>query len=243
MRNEIKVLLGTIALGPVLFWGPRVLEDVAGLDVFRISRVDVSGAYYVTSDAVIEQLGLGPLASVWGDRDAWAERVAEHPLILEAEVRRRLPNRLRVTVRERRPVAFAATPTLEALDAEGVRLPIDPTRTALDLPVIAAGEMPPADAAVFPAEVRRLASELEYLTGIDEDFVTRISTVRYAADGALKMELLQPEVDFLMPSRTPIDRLREGRAALQHAIAFDPGHPPSVVDLRFAGQVVVRRAK
>ena len=42
-------------------------------------------------------------------------------------VERRLPNRLRVEIEERRPVALAATPTLEPVDGEGVRLPIDPT--------------------------------------------------------------------------------------------------------------------
>lgn len=243
MRNEMKVLLATLALGPVLVWGPRVLEKLAGLDAFRIAKVEVSGVQYVTQDAVIQQLGLGQFASIWGDCDAWAERLAEHPLILEAEVRRRLPNRLRVTVRERRPVAFAATPTLEPLDAQGFRLPIDPSRTPLDLPVISTSRMPPADAAVFPAEVRMLASELNYLTGLDEEFVQRVSTLRYAPDGTVVVGLLQPEVDFVLPSRIPIDRLREGWAALQHAIDFDPGHAPEVVDLRFAGQVVVRRTK
>ena len=84
---------------------------------------------------------------------------------------------------------------------------------------------------------------MDYLSDLDEDFVARVSTLRYAPDGALVLGLLQPEVDFILPPRTPIDRLREGRAALQHAIDFDPGHPPDVVDLRFAGQVVVRRAK
>jgi hypothetical protein len=239
----MKVLLGTLALGPVLVWGPRAVEELAGLDAFRISQVEVSGVRYLTQDIVVAQLGLGAFASVWGDCDAWAERLAEHPLIRDAEVRRRLPNRLRVTIHERQPVAFAAAPTLEPVDADGVRLPIDPARNSLDLPVISTSRMPPSDAAVFPEEVRMLAAELEYLTGLDEDFVARISTIRRSPDGALVLGLLQPEVDFVMPPRTPIDRLRDGQAALRHAIDLDPGDPPAVVDLRFAGQVVVRRAK
>jgi len=115
MRSETKVLLGTLALGPVLFWGPRALEELAGLDAFRISEVEVTGVRYLTQDTVIAQLDLGAFASVWGDCDAWAERLTEHPLIAEAEVRRRLPNRLRVTVQERQPVAFAATPTASSV--------------------------------------------------------------------------------------------------------------------------------
>jgi hypothetical protein len=103
--------------------------------------------------------------------------------------------------------------------------------------------MPPADAAVFPEEVRALAAELDYLAGLDEDFVTRVSTIRRAGDGSLVLGLIRPEVDFVLRPRTPLDRLRDGQAALQHAIDLDPGHPPAFVDLRFADQVVVRRAK
>jgi cell division septal protein FtsQ len=241
MRSELRILLGTLALAPVAAFGPRLVDAMAEMQTFRIAEVDVAGTQYMARDSVVAQMRLGPFASVWGDRDAWAERLEGHPLVRHAEVRRRLPNGLRVEIDERVPVALAAAPTLEPVDVEGVRLPIDPTRTPLDLPVISARRMPPSDAAVFPAEVRALAAEMGHLEALDAEFARRISTIRRAADGAVVLRLVAPETEVVLPSRVPLGRLREAQTALTHAISVDPGRVPSVVDLRFADQVVVRR--
>jgi hypothetical protein len=241
MRSELRILLGTLVLAPVAAFGPRLVDAMAEMQTFRISEVDVAGTRYLSRDSVVAQMRLGPFASVWGDRDVWAERLEGHPLIAHAQVRRRLPNALRVEVDERTPVALAASPTLEPVDVDGVRLPIDPTRYPLDLPIISAGRMPPADAAVFPAEVRSLAAEMGHLEALDGAFASRISTIGRTSDGAVAVRLVAPETEILLPSRVPLGRLREAQAALTHAISVDPGRVPTVVDLRFADQVVVRR--
>ena len=245
MRRELKILGLTLALSPVVIWGPRALDAMAALETFRLStsEIEVTGVQYITRGSVIEQMDLGQFASVWGDRETWAERLSTHPLILEAHVRRRLPNGLRVTVVERRPVALAPTPTLEPVDAEGFRLPIDPTVHRMDLPIITSERYPEAEAAVFPAEVRNLAVELEALTLADGKFVQNVSSIERAADGSLRLHLIKPPVEFLIPEGTPVVRLREAQAALRHAMSQNPGHVPAVIDLRFSGQVVVRRVR
>jgi cell division protein FtsQ len=243
MRNEVKVLAATLVLGAVVVWGPGALDGLSGMQTFRIAEVEVSGTHVLVKDSIVAQMRLGQFASVWGDREVWADRLSRHPLIREARVERRLPNRLRVEIEERRPVALAASPTLEPIDAEGVRLPIDPTLYRLDLPIIQADRRPPEDAAVFPAEVRALASEVEHLWQTDVDFYQRISTIRRAADGSVVTRLMSPDVELVLPGQISLGRLREALAALDHAIAADPAHLPTVVDLRFAGQVVVRRER
>lgn len=243
MRSQIRVLLGTLLVGAAAVWGPRGFDAMARMQTFRIADVDVAGAQVLAEDSVVAQLRLGQFASVWGDRDEWADRLVRHPLIRTARVERRLPNGLRVEIEERRPVALAATPTLEPVDAEGVRLPIDPTLYRLDLPIIDATRFPPADAAVFPAEVRGLAAEVQHLWETDADLYHRISTIRQAEDGSLVVRLMTPDVEMLLPARTPEGRLREATAALEHAIRTAPADLPSVVDLRYADQVVVRRIR
>ncbi|MGY8779379.1 MAG: cell division protein FtsQ/DivIB [Longimicrobiales bacterium] len=245
MRRDLKILGLTLALSPVVIWGPRALDAMAALETFRISapEIEVTGAQYITRTSVIEQMDLGQFASVWGDRETWAERLSTHPLIREADVRRRLPNGLRVTVVERRPVALAPTPTLEPVDAEGFRLPIDPTVHRLDLPIITSERYPEAEADVFPDEVRNLAVELEALTIADEEFVQKVSSIERTADGSLRIHLIEPPVEFLIPDGTPVVRLREAQDALRHAMSQNPGHVPAVIDLRFSGQVVVRRIR
>jgi hypothetical protein len=243
MRRQLMVLGLTLALGPVVIWGPMALDAVTAMETFRISEIQVTGEQYLTEQSVIDQMDLGQFASVWGDRETWAERLSNHPLIREADVRRRLPNGLRVTVVERRPVALAPTPTLEPVDAEGFRLPIDPTVHRLDLPIITSERYPPAEAYVFPLEVRNLAVELEALTRADEEFVRNVSSIEQTADGALRVHLIEPLVEFLIPPGTPVGRLREAQSALRHAMSQNPGRAPAVIDLRFSGQVVVRRAR
>jgi hypothetical protein len=63
------------------------------------------------------------------------------------------------------------------------------------------------------------------------------------ADGAVAVRLVAPDVELLLPPRVPLGRLREAEAALTHALSVAPGRMPAVVDLRFADQVVVRRAR
>lgn len=241
MRSQLKVLMVTLALGPILVWGPHVPDALAGMETFRVSDVDVRGIRFLAEDTVVARLELGGLASVWGDTGVWEERVEAHPLVRSATIDRRLPNGLVVTVEERQPVALAATPTLEPVDQEGRRLPIDPTRYRLDLPIIAAARMPPEKSSMFPEEVRALAAEIEYLGRIDEDLVRRISTLHLRDDGALSLRLISPDVSLLMPPRPSVDRLREAEAALSDAISRTPGRIPEVVDLRFQDQIVVRR--
>jgi cell division septal protein FtsQ len=241
MRSEVKVLLATLLFGAGVAWGPRAVDGMARMQTFRVDQVDVVGVRFLTKDAVVAQLELGPYASVWGDTEAWVERLLRHPMIRAARVRRRLPDGLRVEVEERVPVALAAAPTLEPVDAEGHRLPIDPARFSLDLPVLFADRLPPADAAVFPAEVRGLAAEMDHLDATDSDFARRISSIRGGPGGSIVARLVSPEVEVVLPSQAPLGRLKEAQQALSHAISVDPGRLPRVVDLTYAGQVVVRR--
>jgi len=52
----------------------------------------------------------------------------------------------------------------------------------------------------------------------------------------------EPRVDFLLRPGTSPRRLREGFAVLGDALVREPGAVPTLVDLRYADQVVVRRS-
>lgn len=244
MRSMVKVLVLTLGLGAVAAWGPPLVTAVASMETFRITAVEVTGLQYLSRESVVEQLELGQFASVWGDRDEWADRLTAHPLIRDARVERRfLPNGLRVAIQERRPVALAPTPTLEPVDGDGHRLPLDPARYAIDLPIISASRFPPENASVFPEEVRALAAALESLTRADEAFVANISMLERMDDGSVRIVLVEGDIEYIVPEDTSVGRLRDAEAAVEHAREQDLGRGPLVVDLRFADQIVVRRAR
>lgn len=242
MRRDARILLGTVALGAVAQWGHTVPEFVTRMETFRVAEVQVRGTRFLDSDDVIAQLGITPKTSVWTDADVWTERLLAHPLIDTVEITRRVPHGLLVHVVERSPVALAPTPTLEPVDAQGHRLPLDPAAHRLDLPVIVTDRTPPAGSMLFPEDVRRLAAELDHLRIVDPAFLQMVSSIRWGEQGTLIAQWTEPPVEFLLPPRASPARLREGLGALSNAISRTPGRAPRAVDLRFAEQVVVRRS-
>ena len=129
------VLLVAVAMA-IPFWGPRLLSH---LDFFRVRKVEVLGLRFTPPAEVLSRLAVDTTHSVWEPLDPLAARAATHPQIERATVRRRLPGTLVVEVVERRPVALVPVgPALRAVDERGVALPLDPSRTPVDAPVVTA---------------------------------------------------------------------------------------------------------
>ena len=243
MRRDLRILLATVALGLVARYGPNARASLSEMKTFEIRDVQVVGTRYLTPDDVIERLALLPGTSVWTDKAVLEDRLLSHPMIRAVEIDRRVPKGLRVTVTERQPIALAPTPTLEPVDAEGRRLPLDPSAYRLDLPIIASSRTPPAGSTLFTEDVRQLAAEVHHLMSADTAFLQMVSSVRRGERGTLIARWTEPSVEFLLPPMTPPSRLREGLGALSTAMSREPGRVPAQIDLRFADQVVVRRTK
>lgn len=127
------VLVGIFA-SPL--WGPRVLRELA---FFHVRKVEVIGARYTPPDEILDRLHVDTTRSIWDPLTPLAARVESHPQVEHALVARRFPGTLIVTVTERRPVALAPTPDgLRALDEHGHTLPLDPSRTPVDAPIVVA---------------------------------------------------------------------------------------------------------
>jgi cell division septal protein FtsQ len=141
-----------------LIWefAPRILRKV---EFFRVRRVEVIGLEYLGQDDVVHGLGLSRHASVFDDVAPIERRARAIPGVVTAEVSRRLPGTLRVTITEIPPVALVpGHDGLAAMDASGRLLPFDPSHSAPDLPLAARadsltgkllGEVRSADPALF----------------------------------------------------------------------------------------------
>jgi len=122
-----------ILLSP--FWAPLLLRNMA---FFRVRHVEIIGAHYIEPRDILDRLRVDTLASVWDPTSRWKFRVAEHPLVREVEIERRLPGTLVVRLIEHAPVALVTTANgFRAYDERGVSLPIDPTTSDVDAPVLA----------------------------------------------------------------------------------------------------------
>jgi len=117
------------------WWGPPLLSH---LTFFRVRDVEVSGYRYVQPVDVLKRQRLDTTTSVWSDLSELEHRVEMNPQIKSATVDRELPATLVVRVTENPPIAYVTTSQgLRPVDKDGRFLPIDPSRIAIDLPVLA----------------------------------------------------------------------------------------------------------
>jgi cell division protein FtsQ len=134
-----QLALGVVVLVALFaspLWGPPML---AHLEFFRLRRVEVVGARYTPVEDVLRRLAVDTTRSVWDPLGPLEARVRTHPQVESVTVTRRLPGTVVVALVERRPVALAPTANgLRAIDERGVELPLDPSRTPVDAPVVTA---------------------------------------------------------------------------------------------------------
>jgi cell division protein FtsQ len=115
-------------------WAPLLMRRMS---FFRVRRVEILGAHYVVPSDILARLNVDTMASVWDPTKPLATRVAAHPEIQTAIVRRQLPGTLVVEVTERVPVALVqASDGFRVYDERGVVLPIDPSSVGVDAPVL-----------------------------------------------------------------------------------------------------------
>lgn len=224
---SLRALFATTAAAVLScpWWGPQTL---ARLEFFRVRKVEFEGVRYVNPAELVKRLALDSTASIWDDLDAYAVRLAGHPMVQSVEVTRTMPSTVVVSLVERTPVALVPGPdtsshALSPVDASGHTLPIDPARKAIDVPIVAT-----ADTAI-----------LRFLDDLREDaprLYARVVEVRRTNGHEFRLQLDRVTVrtrdDVTVERLGDILRVEESLAQQnQHAVELD---------LRFQDQVIAR---
>jgi cell division protein FtsQ len=207
------------------------------VDWFRVRSLRVQGVRFLAADEVERAAAVPAGANLWDDVGPVAARLRAHPLVRDVRIARRLPGTLVVRVEERQPVGLLPTPTLEPVDFEGRRLPLDPALHRLDLPVIRAAR--PGRGSAAPAAIAAAAREAARLAQVDPVFWEGISVLTEQGARDLTIEWGDPAVRLRFRAPLAQARLREAKAVLAD-IAGRGDPTPLLLDLRFADQVVVR---
>lgn len=133
-RRRALALAAAAALASP-WWGPAALRP---LDFFHVRRVEVHGVRLLDPQVVVDRMRIDTTASVWDDLGVWADRVRGHPQVAAVAVSRRLPGTVVVTIDEVAPVALVPSPDgVRPFDAGGRPLPVDPSVTPVDVPLLA----------------------------------------------------------------------------------------------------------
>ncbi|HUF27140.1 MAG TPA: FtsQ-type POTRA domain-containing protein [Gemmatimonadaceae bacterium] len=136
--RAVAIASGVLLVVTAPWWGRPVLSSMS---FFRVRDIEFHGARYVSAAELLERMAVDTLQSVWMDLGPLEERVAGHSQVREARIERRLPGTLVVRVSENLPLALVSgRGGFAVVDASGRQLPIDPSRTTVDLPIIAAGD-------------------------------------------------------------------------------------------------------
>ncbi len=216
----IAAAIGLVLLASPM-WGPFVLRRLA---FFRVRRVEIAGARYLSPSDILGWLHVDTAASIWDPTAPLTSRIQQHAAIQSAVIHRKLPGTLVVDVTERVPVALVPAPDgFRVYDARGDQLPIDLTRVSVDAPVLAQRDVP----------LLRLLGSMK--SGLPTLYA-RVNTVRRVGPGELLLELKDEPVRVMQD--VTLDRLAD-LEPVEEDLHRRQVHAAEI-DLRYRDQVIAR---
>jgi len=228
---------GLIALLAQLPWGAWRAR------LAPLGDVRVEGLHYLDASRVIAQSGVKSGEDALAiDLDAVRQRLLMHPRIAAAEVKRRGPRALTLTIRERLPVLLVRHGVPWELDSAGVLLAPLGTGAVADVPLLSGPDFEslPPGSEVKTLEVRRGLAWVRALSARELQLAGQVSELDVSRPESTGL-LLMNGTRVLTPAWPPgMDRL----SALQVVLADlrARGTVAGEVDLRFERQVIVRPA-
>ena len=219
-RRRVAAIAAVIAIASP-WWALPILRQLA---FFRVRHVEMRGWHYATPADLSARLALDTAFSIWNDLAPLEARIKQHRQIGEVHISRRLPGTLVVTVVEIDPVALVpGNSGFSAYDAQGRRLPLDPSRTPVDLPILERRD----------TTVLRLLAEVK---AEDPALFARVSEVRRVGRDELVLQLVTFTVRAM--ANVSVDRLAQISSVEQNLLARHAY--PLELDLRFKDQVIAR---
>lgn len=227
-----------------IYGGWRATAMALNAPTLRVSRVQVRGNERLSTGEVLAIVqGLQGDSTLTVDLDGWRRRLLASPWVHEASLRRVLPSRVDIDIRERRPMGIARLEgVLYLVDPHGIIIDeYGPQYADLDLPIVDGLAGSPDDAgAVDETRARRAARVIEALNTRPE-LAARVSQIDVSdPDDAVVM--LENDTALLrLGDDAFVERLQnylDLRTALRERIA-----QIDYVDLRFDERLYVRPLK
>jgi cell division protein FtsQ len=219
-----RYLAGIIVAAVVLTaprWGRATMHRMT---YFHVRKLDIRGVRYLQPSDIVARLRVDTLRSIVDDITPLEARLKSHPQVADVHITRRFPGTLIVTITENMPVALVPRGDgLQPYDSAGRALPIDPSSTNLDLPVVTT---PDRGALRLMGELRavdpRMFALISEVAPVGQDLVfTLNSSLRVRASAGVAPERFRD----IFPVESDLARRNERAAEL---------------DIRYRDQVVAR---
>jgi cell division protein FtsQ len=207
---------------------------------FAIRDIAVDGDHRLDVRAIAAAAGVALGENLFRLDPALAEaRLATHPWIASADVRRRFPHGVAISVVEREPVALVYGPTWVAVDSSGALLPLDAVvEERFDLPILTGCGAPEA----LDRDRLRRGAAFADLVARERPLLARdLSEVSVADSTGLAAYTMRSGTEVLFGANGYSEKLARLLPVLED---LSGSHEiPVTIDLRFAGQAVVRFQK
>ena len=172
------------------FLGHALEGFVRTSPAFALEAIAVTGHSRLTEQEVVEASGitLGENVFRWPPEEVEAKLVA-HPWIARASVRRKLPSRFEIEIREHAPRALLALDSLYLVSREGVVFKELGAGETFDLPVVTVAD----EAAIRSSREQRaallteVAALLRDVEAIEPRWASLLSEVHVHTDGAFTL--------------------------------------------------------
>jgi cell division protein FtsQ len=245
--RRLRLVLAALPLAAAAaapLWAPPLGRRI---DWFAARRVEVTGAALLAPHEVLRTSGVRVGSNLWTDPAAWEARLAADPAIASARVTRVLPHTLRISIVEKTPAALVQAGTLRPATATGELLAVDPARGQVDLPLYTGPVPVDARGHILDPGARGALASLGRLERLEPALLARVSEVRPAGRGALRLILAGPAAEVLLPADASEGTLLRLNAALLEVARRAAGDSAAAtrrprLDARFDDQVVVSGA-
>jgi cell division septal protein FtsQ len=194
------------------------------MEFFRVRRIEVRGARFTPPEDIRKRLAIDTTFSIWSDLDPLQQRIADHPQVNRVRLSRRFPSTLVVSVEEHQPVALVqGRRGMQAYDATGRALPLDPSQTPVDVPLAARADT-------------TLLRFLGQLQAVDRQMFARVNEIRRVSKDELMLELIG--VSVRVRPDIAVERLAQ-ISSVEAELALRKSRPREL-DFRFRDQVIAR---
>jgi cell division protein FtsQ len=223
---------------------PRLWDWFGRQTLFTIEAVTIEGIQYLDEGHLRAQLPEISGKNLFRiDLEALKSEVVKHPWIADVKLHRRLPDELVIEVRERVPVAVINGQKLWVVDRGGVLMPLEVWHGVLDLPLV---DYPLPDQA-HPGQVLSggdIQQALGYLDRIRErlpELWEMVSEVTWDRKDQLIFYTSRTRTRILVGPEPRWEQILNFYSFLIYEGGRAEMDDVASVDLRFPGQVIVKR--
>ncbi len=223
---------------------PHFWDYLSRQEAFRIEKISFENADHIRLSELNSLLP--PLEGVnlfAIDPPMICSAIRQHPWVDDVTLYRRLPDRLIISVTERRPAALISGERIWALDASGVLLPTDSWSGTLDVPLInysGEGDLK-AGCVLVHRPVLDILIGLEALRRRLPELWRMVSEVSWDEKGQLLLYSSASHTRILLGSKPNWQQMVDFYSFLIFQGGGSGIEDIDFVDLRFRGQVIVRK--